>query len=78
MPLVEVIRAATTTPAQIVGIHQEVGSLGVGRSADIALFRLEEGSYTFGDLYGDTRTGSQNLAHVATLIAGRDVAGRLP
>ena len=78
MPLVQVIRAATTTPAQIVGLHHEVGSLGVGRRADIALFRLEEGSYTFGDLYGNTRTGSQNLAHVATLIAGRDVAGQLP
>ena len=78
MPLVEVIRATTITPARIVGIDDEVGTLGVRRRADIALFRLEEGSYTFGDLYGNTRTGSQNVDHVATLIAGRDVAGRLP
>lgn len=78
MPLVEVVRAATITPARIVGIDDWVGTLGVGRRADIALFRLEDGSYTFGDLYGNTRSGTQNLAHVATLISGRDVAGQLP
>jgi dihydroorotase len=78
MPLVEVVRAATTTPARVVGLEDEVGSLGVGRRADVALFALDEGSFSFGDLYGNTRTGSQDLRHVATLISGRDVAGLLP
>jgi dihydroorotase len=78
MPLVEVVRAATTMPARVVGLDDEVGTLGVGRRADVALFALDEGSFSFGDLYGNTRTGSQNLRHVATLISGRDVAGLLP
>jgi dihydroorotase len=78
MPLVEVVRAATTTAARVVGLDDEVGTLGVGRRADVALFALDEGSFSFGDLYGNTRTGSQDLRHVATLISGRDVAGLLP
>ena len=73
MPLGEVVRAATITPARIVGIDDEVGTLGVGRRADVALFHLEEGSYTYGDLYGNTRTGTRSLAHVATLVSGREV-----
>jgi dihydroorotase len=78
MPLVDVVRAATTAPAAIVGLDGEVGSLGVGRRADVALFALDEGAFTFGDLYGNERTGSHSLRHVATLISGRDVAGLLP
>ena len=78
MPLVEVIRAATSTPARVVGLDDEVGSLGIGRRADVALFALDDGSFRFADLYGNSLTGSQTFRHVATLISGRDVVGSLP
>ena len=77
MPLVEVVRATTATPAEIVGLQNEVGDLGVGRRADIALFELDNGKFDFGDLYGNTRTGSSMLRNVATLISGADASGKL-
>jgi dihydroorotase len=42
MSLAQVITAATTTPATSIGWEDRIGSLQVGREADIAILRLDE------------------------------------
>ena len=48
MPLVDVIRASTVAPAAQLK-HTELGTLGVGSDADIAVLALNEGDFGFTD-----------------------------
>jgi dihydroorotase len=70
MPLPEVIRAATATPAAALGRAGRLGTLAPGAVADVAVFRLERGSFAFEDSHGDTMTGAQRLVPQLTLRAG--------
>jgi N-acetylglucosamine-6-phosphate deacetylase len=38
IPLVEAVRMATLTPARVIGVDGEKGSLEAGKDADIAIF----------------------------------------
>ena len=58
MGLPDVIAAATSHPAAAMGLSGQVGSLAIGANADIALFRLEQGSFSFDDVFSHTRTGA--------------------
>jgi dihydroorotase len=57
MPLDEVIMRSTVTPAREIN-RPELGTLSVGASADVAVFALESGDYTFIDC-AVTRAGSR-------------------
>ncbi|MDW7982689.1 MAG: amidohydrolase/deacetylase family metallohydrolase [Thermomicrobium sp.] len=70
LSLPEVIERATVRPARIIG-RPELGSLAEGTPADIALFRLEEGDFTFYDVSMQARQGRQLLVNTVTLVAGR-------
>lgn len=72
MPLVEVVRASTTNPATQVK-HPELGQIAVGSEADIAVFRLEKGTFGFADVIGGRIEGNQRLECEMTLRAGRIV-----
>ena len=48
MPLVDVIQASTVAPAAQLK-HTELGTLGVGSDADIAVLTLNEGEFGFTD-----------------------------
>lgn len=72
MPLPEVVRASTSTPAQMIG-RPEIGHLGVGAEADIAALRLDTGSYRFRDARNGSVTGNQRLTAELTLLAGEVV-----
>jgi dihydroorotase len=74
MTLPEVIERATARPAQVLGLAGEVGTLRPGAYADVALFRLEEGSYPFYDTRQVRRDGRQRLRHVLTLVGGQELA----
>ena len=63
VPLPEAVRMASLTPARVIGVDGDVGSLEVGKRADIALFeadltprctviggRVVSGSWTRGDI----------------------------
>ena len=56
------------------GLSGRVGSLAIGANADIALFRLEQGSFSFDDVFSHTRTGAQRLVCQATYLGGRLMA----
>jgi dihydroorotase len=75
--LSDVVAATTTRPAELIGEAGRLGTLAPGAVADVALFELQTGRFSFADTVGDVRTGSQQLHNTMTLIAGREVE-RLP
>ena len=70
MPLKEVILRSTWNPAQTIK-HTELGHLSVGAIADIAAFRLLEGSFGYRDASNGTLNGKQRLFCELTLKDGR-------
>jgi dihydroorotase len=72
MPLDEVIRRSTWNPAR--EIHQEwLGHLSVGAPADVAVLRLEKGSFGYLDCYGARLNGTEKLSCEMTLRDGKIV-----
>ena len=66
----QVIRMTTINPAAALGMSQELGSLAVGRQADLSILQLVPGQWEFSDSFGETLTGDQALAPAATVRAG--------
>lgn len=73
MSFAEVIEAATARPAQVMGLHDEVGTLKPGALADVALFRIKAGNFTFYDVHMNARTGKQLVRNTLTLINGHEL-----
>jgi dihydroorotase len=71
MSLEEVVEAATSAPARVIGLDNEVGSLKPGLMADIALFELEQGTFRYYDVNMDMREGRERLRHSLTIVGGR-------
>ena len=71
MSVDEVVEAATSAPARVIGLDNEVGSLQPGLMADIALFELEQGSFRYYDVKMDMREGRERLRHSLTIVGGR-------
>lgn len=70
MSLPDVIARATIRPAAAIG-RPELGTLRVGAPADVAIFHLEAGDFTFYDSVMEPRRGTQRLVNTATYIAGQ-------
>jgi len=70
LTLTEVIRAAATRPARILGLEEHAGTLRPGAIADISVFELQGGTFTFTDSEDKSLTGSQRLRHVLTVCRG--------
>jgi dihydroorotase len=66
----DIVAATTSRPAAALGRTSEIGSLRVGARADIALFTIERGSYTFYDVHGERREGSERVRNVLTIAGG--------
>ncbi|MFN8224141.1 MAG: amidohydrolase/deacetylase family metallohydrolase [Gaiellales bacterium] len=77
VPLRDVVAAATSRPAEILGIADCAGSLRVGAPADLAILRLHRGRFPLYDIAGAVREGGELLASTHTIIGG-DVLDRLP
>src|SRR4051794_24662618 len=69
--LPEVVEAATATPARLMGLEGEVGTLRPGAVADVALFELERGRFPLYDVAMDVREADERLAHRLTILGGR-------
>jgi dihydroorotase len=72
MPLVEVIQRSTTLPAQVID-RPDLGTLSTGSEADVAVFKLEEGSFGFADCGKARLVGKQRLECRLTVRAGKIV-----
>ncbi len=72
IPLQEVIRESTTNPATEVK-RPELGQIGVGADADVAVLRLDKGKFGFVDVRGGWIEGGERLSCEMTIRAGRIV-----
>jgi dihydroorotase len=70
MSLREVLERATARSARVFDFGAQVGTLKPGAEADIGVFKLEEGDFTFTDSDGKTRTGRQKLVPEVTVKGG--------
>jgi dihydroorotase len=70
LPLSDVIQRSTSVPARLIG-HPELGSLSPGAEADVAVFQLLEGSFTFADCGRARMAGMYRLECRLTLRAGQ-------
>ncbi len=72
VPLADVIARSTVAPAREIG-HPELGHLGVGAAADVAVFALDEGRFSFVDCGRARLVGDRRLRCALTLRAGEIV-----
>lgn len=70
MSLSDVVERATVRPARAMG-RPELGTLAVGGPADVALFDLREGRFTFYDVAMNAREGRVQLDNELTIARGR-------
>jgi dihydroorotase len=70
MDLISVLACATTNPARILGREGEVGTLLKGAVADVAVFALESGDFTFEDCDKNTMQGHYRLSPRYTVREG--------
>jgi dihydroorotase len=71
MRLDEALAKVTVAPARILGLKGQLGSLGEGCLADIAIFDVRVGEFSFRDSMGKCLTGREALEPVAVVKAGR-------
>jgi dihydroorotase len=71
MPLPEIVATVTSNPAQMIGMQDTLGSLQVGREADISVLDLRSGRFELSDNSGETVTTSQTIEPLFCLRAGR-------
>ena len=76
MSVPDVIERATSRPAAAMR-RPDLGTLKPGGVADIALFQVEEGAFTYHDVGMKPRTGTKRLVSTQTLIDG-EVLPRTP
>jgi len=68
--LEDVIRMTTVNPAQALGMEDTLGSLVVGRPADISVLKEETGDWLFHDTEGNTLSGDKALVPIVTVKDG--------
>ncbi len=73
MDLYDIVAACTSTPAQLMGMDGEIGTLEPESCADIAIIKLVDQPCEFSDSLGLIRNGRQLLVPQATIRAGRVV-----
>jgi dihydroorotase len=78
MPMNEVIRAATSRPAEVIQRSDTIGSVRVGDVADLTVLDLVAGDFEFADSSGATRSASQRLLVANTIRAGIPWGAPLP
>jgi dihydroorotase len=72
LPLDDAIAKSTWNPAREIH-HDELGNLSVGAIADVAVLRLERGSFGYVDMYGARMSGDRKLICELTLRDGKVV-----
>ncbi len=76
MSFTDVLVRSTVNPAREIGRYPEIGTLGVGKVADIAVLEEQTGVFAFTDSWPAKRLGSKRLEPVVTVRAGQVVFQR--
>ena len=72
--LEDVVRMSTINPASAINMQDLIGTLEVGRAADISVLKEETGNWLFHDTQGDTLKGDKALVPVVTIKDGEVIA----
>jgi predicted amidohydrolase len=78
MSFSEVLVRSTVNPAKEIGRYPELGTLGIGRVADIAVLAERTGVFAFKDSWPAKRLGTKRLECVVTVRGGEVVYERIP
>jgi dihydroorotase len=78
MTLPDIIATVTSNPARMVKMQDSLGTLAVGREADISVLDLLRGRFTLADNSGEKIIADQMLTPVFALRAGKQVAADSP
>jgi dihydroorotase len=70
VPFYEIISMVTCNAAQVMGFAHEHGTLNVGRTADVTVMDLENGSWLLRDPRGGEQVASQRFVPDFVLRAG--------
>jgi dihydroorotase len=73
MSLQDAVMRSTQNPAKAIGKFPEIGTLGEGKVADIAVLRLDEGVFAYKDAWGKRKLGHKKLKAVMTVRNGEIV-----
>ena len=73
MPLPELIRCSTIVPAETIGWGDRIGTLGVGREADVAVLAADDVGMDLEDCQGQLRRINRRLVTHAVWRAGEPV-----
>jgi predicted amidohydrolase len=76
MNLKDVLVRSTANPAKEIGRYPELGTLGVGRVADIAVLDEQTGVFAFKDSWPAKKLGTNRLECVLTVRSGQVVYQR--
>ena len=72
MPLEEVVLRTTASPAEVLGLSDQIGSVSPGRKADLSVLDLVEGDWIYRDNFeGVLRVRHAALAPRLTVLGGR-------
>ena len=73
IPEIEVIKMVTSNAAEMLGLSNELGSLGIGRTADISVIALSRGNYMLKDGGGTVVKAKKRFRPVFAVRKGRVV-----
>ncbi|SKA12927.1 dihydroorotase [Enhydrobacter aerosaccus] len=71
LSLTEVVATVTANPAKMLGMADTIGSLQVGREADISVLEIVPGRFEITDNSGDRMAATQSIMPAFALRAGR-------
>lgn len=73
MPLKDILKSVTYTPAKAFGILDRAGTLDMGKPADVAILKVIDKKQTYADLYNKQITGDKLILPMATIREGNMV-----
>jgi dihydroorotase len=76
MELKEIVNRSTAAPARAINRFPEVGTLGEGKDADVAVLEVEDGVFAFHDAWEKKRLATHRIVNVLTVRAGEVVYDR--
>jgi dihydroorotase len=76
MSLADAVLRSTVNPAKAIARYPEIGTLGTGSVADVAVLELQSGVFAFKDSWGAKRLGTKRLECALTIRNGKLVFDR--
>ena len=70
MSIDEIVRASTCNPARAIGREDQLGTLQVGRHADVSVLEILEGEFDFQDGENDRLVGHKKVNPALTIFGG--------